>query len=74
MLTTSDVNLWLIGMNVIDKFGSINLNQHRMNEGNKCVNTSSVYIVDSNVINKNEVNMMNVGKIDDKYRDKLVNL
>ena len=74
MLTTSDVNLWLIGMNVIDKFGSINLNQHRMNEGNKCVNTSSVYIVDSHVINKNEVNMKNVGKIDDKYRDKLVKL
>ena len=28
MLTTNYVKLWLIGMNVLDKFGSINLNQH----------------------------------------------
>ena len=40
MLMTNDVNLWLIGMNALDKFGSINLNQHSMNDGNEQVNIS----------------------------------
>ena len=59
---------------MLDKFGSINLNQHTMDDCNERMNISSMYIVESNVISISAVNMMNVGKIDEKYIDILVKL
>ena len=73
MLTMNDVDLWLIVMNVLDKCVSINLNQHDIDDCNEIVNISSVYIVETNVRSMPAVNIMNMGKIDEKYMDYQVN-